>query len=116
MGLILAEEAKRPRPDPLGGAEPLGIFHRKGENMVILDILSSLFAGSGNIGDVHTGYKVIAVKSNSPYESIVFAKKNSKEASTNYVIWLFDKGPGGGYHSGFYENDYEEAQKLFRER
>jgi hypothetical protein len=85
--------------------------------MGVLDFVSSLFAGSGNIGDVHTGYKVIAMKNSSlPYKSIVLAKRNNKEASTNYVIWSFDKRPGGGYHSGTYENDYEKAQKYFRER
>lgn len=72
---------------------------------------SGTFAVS--IGDTNVGYKAVAVKKGAMGDrSIVLAERVSDTAPTKYVVWYFDHSTGG-FKSGIYENDREEAQKVF---
>ena len=69
------------------------------------------------IGDIHAGYKVIAVKkAELPIFSIVLCEKvaDSACAETKYVVWTFYHSTGtvGG---GYYEDNLAEAQKAFEQ-
>ncbi len=69
------------------------------------------------IGDMHVGYKVISVKNGAhDHLSIVMAKNVTAERSANYVVWTLDRSSGGGYRSGYYTDEIEEAKKHFESR
>ena len=69
---------------------------------------------SVKIGDTNVGYKVVAVRKTAlSHLSIVLAEKVTDRAPTPFVVWTFDHSPGGGFKSGIYKSEREEAQKAF---
>ena len=69
---------------------------------------------SVKIGYTHVGYKVVAVrKSTRSHLSIVLAEEVTDGAPTQFVVWRFDHSSGGGFKSGVYRREREDAQKIF---